>query len=119
MRLPNPGRAVVDLDKLKGYCLNSQHEDGKHKARVFEAALGITQAALSITKKDAAWLRERLLKAAYLEARRVGTVRFGTLYVIDFVLRTAGKVATVRSGWIVRDREDFPRLTTCYVKKQK
>jgi hypothetical protein len=73
MRLPNPRRAVVDIEKLTGYCLNPQHEDGKHKARVFAAALGITQS-------DAEWLRQRLLAAALLDASPAGRVRFGNLY---------------------------------------
>ncbi len=43
MRLPNPELAVVDIVKLTDYCLNPKHEDGKHKARVFAAALSISQ----------------------------------------------------------------------------
>jgi hypothetical protein len=35
--------------------------------------------------------------------------------VLDFEMRTAVGTATVRSGWIVRHGEDFPRLTSCYV----
>ena len=112
MRLPNPQRAVVNIDKLTGYCLNPQHEDGKHKARVFAAALGIMQT-------DAEWLRQRLLEAAFLDASPAGTVRFGNLYVIDFQLWTAAGTATVRSGWIVLNTDNFPRLTTCYVKRHE
>lgn len=112
MLLANPQDAVVDIDKLARYCLNPQHEDGKHKARVFAAALGITQ-------NDAEWLRQRLLEAAFLEASPAGTVRFGKLYVIDFQLRTRAGTATVRSGWIVRNNENIPRLTTCYVKRRE
>ena len=41
MKLANSGRAVVDVAKLKDYCLNPAHEDGKHKARVFAAVLGL------------------------------------------------------------------------------
>jgi hypothetical protein len=55
--LPNGDRAVVDIAKLRDYCLNPFHEDGKHKARVFAAALGLSRA-------DASWLRDRLLEAA-------------------------------------------------------
>jgi hypothetical protein len=112
MRLPNPQRAIVDIEKLAGYCLNPQHEDGKHKARVFASALGIT-------RTDAEWLRQRLSEAAFLDASPAGTVRFGELYVIDFQLRTAAGAATVRSGWIVRSNENIPRLTTCYVKRHE
>ena len=112
MKLPNPDRAVVDLKKLRDSCLNPNHEDGKHKARVFASVLGLHQA-------DAGWLRERLLEAVWHEAQLAAETRFGNLYVIDFRLRTAHGEATVRSGWIVRSGERFPRLTTCFVKKEK
>jgi hypothetical protein len=39
MKLPNPERAVVSEQKLAGYCLNFNHFDGQHKARVFKSAL--------------------------------------------------------------------------------
>ena len=38
MKLPNAENAYVDLRKLADYCLDSEHERGKHKARVFAAA---------------------------------------------------------------------------------
>ncbi len=44
MRLPNAERAVVDIAKLRDYCLNFEHPRGRHKARVFAAALGLTTA---------------------------------------------------------------------------
>lgn len=109
--LPNGKRAVVDLEKLRDYCLNPHHEDGKHKARVFAAALGLGRA-------DANWLRERLLEAAASQPALVTSeTRFGTLYMLDFLLTTASGSAVVRSGWVIRHFEDFPRLTTCYVKR--
>jgi hypothetical protein len=106
--LPHPERAVVDLQKLRDYCLDPTHEDGKHKARVFSAALGIRQ-------HDADWLRERLLEAAFDSAAELARIEFGVLYVIDFRLKTDSGEALVRSGWIVKTGEDFPRLTTCFV----
>jgi hypothetical protein len=36
-------------------------------------------------------------------------------YVIDFELTREGRIARVRSAWIIRKGEDFPRLVTCYV----
>ncbi len=42
MKLPNRDRAVVDLAKLRDYCLSEVHPRGKHKARVFRVALGLT-----------------------------------------------------------------------------
>jgi len=40
MIIPNAERAVVDIRKLRDYCLNPLHDDGKHKAQLF-AAVGI------------------------------------------------------------------------------
>ena len=71
--LPTADRAVVDIAKLRDYCLNPDHEDGKHKARVFASALGLRQG-------DADWLRGRLLEAAVSEqAIMISKNRFGTL----------------------------------------
>jgi hypothetical protein len=33
--LPNVNKAVVPIEKLRDYSLNSSHDRGKHKARVF------------------------------------------------------------------------------------
>jgi hypothetical protein len=41
MKLPNGDQAEISMQKLIGYCLNPEHPSGKHKARVFESALGI------------------------------------------------------------------------------
>ncbi len=72
MKLPNAHRAVVDIFKLRDYCLNRRHEDGKHKARVFASALGLNET-------DAEWLRDRLLEAARGDATLVGEIPYGSL----------------------------------------
>lgn len=41
MMLPNGKRADLG-SKLEEYTLNPSHFEGRHKARVFESALGIT-----------------------------------------------------------------------------
>ncbi|MBW4596036.1 MAG: hypothetical protein KME46_24830 [Brasilonema angustatum HA4187-MV1] len=41
MKLPNPEQAVIDRQKLSGYCLNPEHPEGRHKARLFKSVLGI------------------------------------------------------------------------------
>ena len=43
MIIPNADRAVIDIRKLRDYCLNPAHNEGKHKARLFSAKLGITR----------------------------------------------------------------------------
>lgn len=109
MGLPNADRAEVDPRKLTGYCLSIDHPVGKHKAAVFRAALGLTAA-------DAVVLRSWLLDAAASGHAVVGTGdEFGQRYQVDFEATTEVGSATIRSAWMVRTGEDFPRLTTCYV----
>jgi hypothetical protein len=109
MKLPNSDRAFVDMAKLRGYCLNVNHRRGQHKARVFTAALGLTA-------EDADFLRDALLSAAQsYDAVLTEEIEYGQLYVLDFPISRPVGQAMVRSGWIVRKDEDFPRLTSCYV----
>jgi hypothetical protein len=42
MRLPNGDQAIVEIVKLRDYCLSPTHPRGRHKARVFAAVLGLT-----------------------------------------------------------------------------
>lgn len=57
MKLRNGDQAIVDLVKLRHYCLCENHPRGRHKARVFRSVLGLTDA-------DAKLLQDALLKAA-------------------------------------------------------
>ena len=57
MKLRNSDQAIVDIEKLRDYCLNPQHPRGRHKARVFSSILGITGQESDI-------LREALIRAA-------------------------------------------------------
>ena len=112
MKLPNAEHAVVDIAKLRDYCLNPDHPKGKHKARVFLSKLGIT-------KNDAELLRQAILEGVLLaEAVEESPASFGRRFVVDLSLtRGEGIVlstALVRTAWIIRQGEDFPRLTTCF-----
>jgi hypothetical protein len=109
MKLPNPEQAIIDEEKLSGYCLNPRHSDGQHKARVFQSALGIGI-------DDADELRTALMQAiqttdAVLDKRNP----YGQKYRVDFLMVREDKQAMVRSVWLVRDEENFPRLVTCFV----
>lgn len=109
MRLPNPENTIVDIEKIRDYCLNKEHLRGKHKARVFEAALGLTI-------EHAEQLREALIEVPlHGEALPTELTEYGQLYIIDFTMTVnSEKEAQVRSSWIVRNEENFPRLTSCY-----
>ena len=109
MKMPNAERAEVDLRKLVEYCLSPTHKLGRHKAVVFEAALGLTIV-------DAFKLRAWLLQAAGESEEVIEcSDEFGHRYRIDFEVATASGRATIRSAWMIRAGEDFPRLTTCFV----
>lgn len=109
MKLPNPERAVVNITKLRDYCLDPEHLRGKHKARVFAATLGLTA-------DDAEELRVALLDAAMTNEATLGEADiYGQRYTLDLTMEKEDKQATIRSCWIVRTSEDFPRMTSCYV----
>ncbi len=109
MKLPGGARALVDVAKLRDYCLNPHHPRGRHKARVFASALGLTST-------DAKRLGQALLKAAAdCEATPGELDDYGQRYVLDFEMGGPGGLVTVRSNWIVLSGEDFPRMTSCFV----
>lgn len=110
MKLPNPHKAVVEIEKLRDYSLNLHHSVGGHKARVFKAALGLTV-------DEADWLRERALEVAVTGEAVPGSASvFGHKYVIDAWINHKGMTALVRFSWIIEFGTDFPRLTSCYVR---
>lgn len=109
MRLPRHECAVVDATKVAGYCLNAGHEEGRHKARVFSAALGISQA-------DAEWLRDRFLEGiAYHEASEQEPSPYGRRFIVDMEITHGPRSAMVRTAWIIRSGEPCPRLVSCFV----
>ncbi len=108
MKLPNGEQAIVELEKLKTYCLNQQHPRGRHKARVF--------AAVGIQEEHAELLQKALLEAAQNGAAKAGVRSpYGARCVVDFDFRQAGGAVRIRSAWMIREGEDLPRLTTCSV----
>ncbi|MBI5938618.1 MAG: hypothetical protein HY850_12340 [Betaproteobacteria bacterium] len=110
MKLANADKAIVEAAKLREYCLNPAHPEGRHKARVFRSALGLGQ-------EQADWLREAILAAvAEADVASAEETPYGWRYDVDVVLAHGGKSATVRTGWLVRKTENAPRLATCFVR---
>ncbi|MGD0799948.1 MAG: DUF6883 domain-containing protein [Terracidiphilus sp.] len=109
MKLPNAEAAIVEMEKLRDYCLSSAHPRGRHKARVFQSLLGMTAA-------HAEELRAALIDATLNEEATIGASDpYGTRYIIDFTLRRSGRAARIRSCWIVLTDEDAVRFVTCYI----
>lgn len=106
-------KAVVDFGKLTRYCLDREHEDGRHKARVFKGALGFDQT-------NAADLIGAVRKAIIsCPAEYLGVVAHGELWRVDLPIAGPGGTATVRTGWIYEKGSDVPRLTTAYVLSRR
>ena len=109
MRLPNGDLAIIDIAKVRDYCLSPSHPRGKHKARVFHTVL-------HLTIDDAEAFRSALQEAARGGEAAVGSSdSYGTRYIIDFEMQRVGRSAIVRSCWIIRSGEDRPRFVTCFV----
>lgn len=107
MRLPNCERATIDLRKLQDYALNSNHPEGRHKARVFLSALGITAA-------ESEWLASAIVKGLLsAEALEVERTLWGTVYKVDLQLWKGSRCAKVRTGWLCQGFAT--KLTTCFI----
>lgn len=111
MKLPNAEAAFIDIHKLRDYSFNMQHDRGKHKARLFLAILGLSV-------ENAEELELILLEAIQIyDAISSSQDEYGQRYLVDFPLTRNGNTATIRSTWIVRSTETFPRLTSCYIRR--
>ena len=109
MKLPNAEDAIVEIEKLRNYCLCEEHPVGKHKARVFAASLGFG-------REHAEEIRSRLLDAAMrYESTPTKLTLHGQHYEMDFMLTHNGRSALVRAVWMIRRGEISPRLVTFYV----
>lgn len=109
MKLPNGDQALIDPIKIMEYCLSPDHEDGRHKAHVFQAVLGLT---ISDAENLVAALRQAAASGVAVPGR---LDRYGQRYVIDFEFSGPRGTATIRSAWIVRTDETVARLVTCYI----
>jgi hypothetical protein len=109
MKLPHGDAAIIDQRKITDYCLSPDHDDGKHKARLFQDILGLT-------RDHATLLLDALREAAVSGEAVPGRLdRYGQRYVIDFEFVGPTDRATLRSAWIIRPGETAPRLVTCYI----
>ena len=109
MRLPGGDDVVIDDLKLTAYALSLTHPQGKHKARVFAAALGLTTS-------DAGVLKSALRDAARRGSAEALTAdRFGARFQIRFLFQFGVKSAMINSAWIVPAGGGRTRLVTVFV----
>lgn len=107
---PGAEQVIVDIEKLRDYCLNSNHPRGKHKAKVFRSVLGFTES-------DAAELKAEIENQVRANPCEIGKKdQYGQRYTVEIAIVREGSKAIVLTAWILKQNEDTPRLTSCYVK---
>ncbi|MFM7448170.1 MAG: DUF6883 domain-containing protein [Leptolyngbyaceae cyanobacterium] len=109
MKLPNGELAMIPIEKLTDYCLNPNHSSGKHKARVFASALGITV-------ENAKALRQLIATAAIEgEVIQQNSTEFGQLYKVDWAIPDQESMI-LRTLWEITTGQPNPRLVSAFIK---
>ena len=111
--LPNAENATISDDKFTKYVLNFGSERGRHKALVFQSALGY-----NLTNYE-----------PLVEQLKIGVAKYpyvpgpldahGQRYTVDIPVKGPDGEALVTTGWIVRPGSDVPDFVSAYVKKVK
>ena len=109
MRLPNGDKVIIDLRKFQDYMLNDEHEEGRHKAKLFREIVGVTWENVDFLVED---LRIAVLLNDAIEGKED---IHGKRFIIDFKFQGPTGMAMVRSCWIIRTGEENARLITCYI----
>ncbi|MBI5219218.1 MAG: hypothetical protein HY958_09845 [Bacteroidia bacterium] len=110
MKLPNAENAIIDINKLKYYCLCKEHPVGKYKAHMFESCIGLTQ-------DNAEDLKNFILREILgVETEKTTEDKYGSRYFADIEYKTLEKNFIIRTCWIILKNEYNPRLTSCYIK---
>ena len=106
----NFDEVIIDIEKIRDYCLNLDHTVGKHKAVVFKNKLGFTS-------DNAEELKKLILKKIkFSQAQRSLSDEYGERYYIDIIITRFDNTETVRTLWILKRNESVPRFVSCYIK---
>ena len=113
MQLPNANLAIISHGKIASYLLNFDHPDGASKAKFFHS-LGFSVSQWPVLA-DA--LRQLITSASVATAVESS---HGRKYIIEGSIETpCGKMANVRTVWIVDAGKDEPRFVTAYPCKSE
>jgi len=115
--LPRGAEAVGVHHKLETYSLVKDHDDGEHKAYVFEQALCITLGEVD-------HLAEEIMRGlATKPVTKLEMTPWGLSCRVQVPVRGVGihhgRVVPVMTGWELRYVGDRPRLVTAYIKKRR
>ena len=73
--LLNARGAIIELAKIRDYCLSPDHPRGRHKARVFREALGLTV-------DDAEWLRHKIMDGIHNLPSYLQNCKFALIFLL-------------------------------------
>ncbi|MEL7357521.1 MAG: DUF6883 domain-containing protein [Cyanobacteria bacterium J06560_6] len=109
MKLQNGRSAIIPMEKLLNYCLNSKHPSGKHKAKVFASALGITA-------QNAEDLRELIRRAAIEgDVIQQADTSFGQTWKVDWLVPGDEEII-LRTLWETTTTAPNPRLISAFIR---
>ncbi len=113
MKLPNAVSAVVELEKVCGYLLNTEHRYGASKSKFFRQ-FGFT---LEDWESLAEALREHGRMYDVSNEKETG---FGPRYEVDGNLTAPdGRQPRVRTVWQIDHGDTRPRLITAHPLEEK
>lgn len=110
--LKNHESAAGIRDKLSRYSLNKDHPTGKHKALVFQSALGYNESNVEALEAE--------IKSGLRNYKAIskGDKGHGPKFdVVMLVKGKNGKTQPVLTSWIIEN--DIPRMVTAYVEKNR
>ena len=113
--LPYFEQAVIGIEKLEDYVLNSEHPEGKHKARVF-------QSTLAIERRHARVLAELLQRSlSRAPAKQAESNEYGDLWTTwHEIIGLNGQSAVVTVAWMFKkNAKQTPVFISCYIESRK
>jgi hypothetical protein len=112
--LPHFEQAVIAIEKLENYILNSEHPQGKHKARVFQSTLEIERRHANVLAE----LIQRSLSRA--PAEQGESNEYGDCWTTwHEIIGMNGQSAVVTVAWMFkRNADQTPVFISCYIESR-
>jgi hypothetical protein len=112
--LPQHEKAIVPIEKLRDYALDPGHPQGKNKARVFKAALGMERGHARVLSEI---LKSTLVRSPAVRGLKRDYGEYWTTY--HELVGLSGRPVVVTVAWIYRvEQADVPVLISCYIDPQ-
>lgn len=109
--LPNLANVRIPIQKLTSYSLNPNHNTGKHKAKVFQSALGYNLSNYTDL------LDKVIENINQFSAQPQGDNGYGETYRVVFpVTGPNGKTANILTGWVDHNQTGKLSMNTIYVE---